>query len=151
MNDRPPAGQPWVLSVLNAVKITRFSPAAAGGRENTSDYIEMFAEGSVEHTSVSSAMPPVHGGAVAVCRNPVSLSYLEEHGAKGAYSRSHRNRSSVAIRHRLSRRIEKCWPVLAESGYAAAKFPISSFLQTTPSTTALFPLPDIESASAMNL
>lgn len=89
--DAPCNGRAHPLGTMGSLGLERGKnhtiQAAAGGRENTDDYVEMFAEGSVEHTSalVRNAAS-LAGGAVAVCRNPVSLSYLEEHGAKGAYS-----------------------------------------------------------------
>lgn len=61
--------------------------AAAGGREGTADYLEIFTEGTIKSTAalVRNAAA-LAGGAVAVCRNPVSADYLETAGAKGAYA-----------------------------------------------------------------
>lgn len=60
--------------------------AGAGGRKEDDTYIEILTMGSVESTSdlirntASNA-----GGAIAVARNPIPLSWLEDAGATGAY------------------------------------------------------------------
>ncbi|MEE0740706.1 MAG: DUF917 family protein [Emergencia sp.] len=60
--------------------------AGAGGRKETDTYVEILASGSIESTSdlIRNAAAKA-GGAVAVARNPVSLSWLEDSGADGAY------------------------------------------------------------------
>lgn len=60
--------------------------AGAGGRKENNTYIEVLLTGSIESTSdlIRNAAARA-GGAVAVARNPISPSWLEESGATGAY------------------------------------------------------------------
>ena len=61
--------------------------SAAGGKENTDSYIQIFTQGTISHTaSLIRNSASLAGGAVAVCRNPVTIDYLNIHGAKGAYT-----------------------------------------------------------------
>lgn len=60
--------------------------AGAGGKKETNTYIEALLTGSVEATSdLIRNVAAKAGGAVAVARNPVEPSRIEEAGATGAY------------------------------------------------------------------
>lgn len=63
--------------------------AGAGGRRETNTYMEILTTGSIEFTSdLIRNTAAKAGGAIAVARNPVSLSWLKESGATGAYDQA---------------------------------------------------------------
>lgn len=60
--------------------------AGAGGRKEDNTYIEILTMGTIEATSdLIRNTASKAGGAIAVARNPISLTWLEEAGATGAY------------------------------------------------------------------
>lgn len=64
--------------------------AGAGGRRETNTYVEVLLTGTIETTSeLIRNTAAKAGGAIAVARNPVSLAWLEEAGANGAYDQAY--------------------------------------------------------------
>lgn len=88
--DAPCDGRAHPLGVMGALGLEKTGrsvwQAAAGGRKEKNQYVELVVGGSVESASnlVRKAASEA-GGAVAVARNPVDTAWLKDAGAKGAY------------------------------------------------------------------
>ncbi len=91
--DAPCDGRAHPLGMMGALGLEKTGEpvwqSAAGGKKETGKYLELTVCGSVENASdlVRSAAAAA-GGAVAVARNPVTLDWLKQTGAKGAYQQA---------------------------------------------------------------
>lgn len=91
--DAPCDGRAHPLGLMGALGLEKKGEpvwqSAAGGKKETGKYLEMTVSASVETASnlVRNAASAA-GGAVAVARNPVTLDWLKESGAKGAYQQT---------------------------------------------------------------
>lgn len=91
--DAPCDGRAHPLGLMGALGLEKKGEpvwqSAAGGKKESGKYLEMTVSASVETASnlVRNAASAA-GGAVAVARNPVTLEWLKESGAKGAYQQT---------------------------------------------------------------